>query len=159
MGRYENYFFILWRNGIFFNPYMRKPPREFTDVHWNSSGKQRALRAALHCAVAEPLTERMLTTFKRKFSRTLPDLRYYFNAIHKSMPLDEDVTPRLLTEQLVGCVNFPLTIERAYEDGVRIFVEIGPRSAICGAISSILEDKPHFAIPPDSRTRAKRIWQ
>ncbi|NNL77746.1 MAG: type I polyketide synthase, partial [Desulfobacterales bacterium] len=42
--------------------------------------------------------------------------------------------------------DFPKTVNRAYQDGVRIFLELGPFSSCTRMITSILQDKPHLAI-------------
>ncbi|MDH3424841.1 MAG: beta keto-acyl synthase, partial [Gemmatimonadota bacterium] len=44
---------------------------------------------------------------------------------------------------------FPKTVERAYEDGVRVFIEHGPRAILTGAIARILGNRPHLVVALD----------
>ena len=37
-------------------------------------------------------------------------------------------------------------IEAMHDDGVRVFVEVGPGSVLTGLVGSILEDRPHLAV-------------
>ncbi|MDD5707106.1 MAG: acyltransferase domain-containing protein, partial [Kiritimatiellae bacterium] len=43
-------------------------------------------------------------------------------------------------------VNFVRTIERMYEDGFRVFVELGARGSLTDSIDSILQRRPHLAL-------------
>ncbi|MEI7518439.1 MAG: hypothetical protein WCJ98_08155, partial [Mycobacteriaceae bacterium] len=47
----------------------------------------------------------------------------------------------------------PATVLQAWEDGVRIFVEHGPRAILTGAIPKILGDREHLAVALDSQER------
>ena len=40
-----------------------------------------------------------------------------------------------------------------YDDGARIFVEVGPRSVLTGLVGRILGERPHLAIPVDQPGR------
>jgi len=46
-------------------------------------------------------------------------------------------------------VRFIEEIESMYADGVRIFVEIGPRAVLTGLINAILKDRPAHAMAMD----------
>ncbi|MGI9418709.1 MAG: beta-ketoacyl synthase N-terminal-like domain-containing protein, partial [Geminicoccaceae bacterium] len=82
--------------------------------------------------------------------RTTPKIRLYSNADNKAYrPTKTGVADRL-TRQAVGTVDFPATIEQAYADGVRCFVEIGPRDTLTKSIARILDDRPHLAVAMDS---------
>ena len=45
-------------------------------------------------------------------------------------------------------------IEQAYADGVRVFVEHGPRGLCSGWIKRILGDRDHVAVPLDVAGRS-----
>ena len=55
----------------------------------------------------------------------------------------------MLTEQARHTVIFDATVKQAHEDGVRCFVELGPRNACSGWIREILGDEPHVACAVD----------
>ena len=55
--------------------------------------------------------------------------------------------------QWVSPVFFRQTISRLYEEGVRIFVEVGPGSTLTGFVDDSLRGRPHLALSASSRTR------
>ncbi len=52
-------------------------------------------------------------------------------------------TIRLLMRQAVSPVDFIDQVERAYQAGVRVFVEVGPKNVLSRLIESILAPRPH----------------
>ena len=58
-----------------------------------------------------------------------------------------------LGEQLIRPVRFAEMIEAMHADGARIFVEVGPGSALTSLVGSILGPKAHLAVALDSNSR------
>lgn len=56
----------------------------------------------------------------------------------------ENASSSVLLQALHG-FDYTQTIEQAYKDGVRLFVELGPRHSCCRMIRKILGDRPHMA--------------
>ena len=54
-----------------------------------------------------------------------------------------------MTGQALQTIDFPRIVEAAWNDGVRIFVEHGPRNSLTSAIGEILGDRPHLAVALD----------
>ncbi len=52
----------------------------------------------------------------------------------------------LLADQVACPVEFIAMIERAYADGARVFVEVGPKRAQAGFVSDILRGRPHRSV-------------
>ncbi len=59
----------------------------------------------------------------------------------------------VLTHTFARPIVFRQTIERMYADGARIFVEVGPRSNLCGFVDDILRGTPHVTIPTNHHRR------
>ena len=57
-------------------------------------------------------------------------------------------------EQWIKPVLFEETIRRMYADGVRVFLEVGPRGTCSGFIDEILRGEEHVALAADSIHRA-----
>jgi malonyl CoA-acyl carrier protein transacylase len=57
----------------------------------------------------------------------------------------QDILRRMVS-QMASPVEFIGQIEKLHADGVRVFVEVGPRRANTGFVRNILEDKAHVAI-------------
>ena len=51
-----------------------------------------------------------------------------------------------IVKQAVEGFDFTQTIKRAYADGVRVFIEAGPRASCTRMIDQILIDQPHLAV-------------
>lgn len=65
-------------------------------------------------------------------------------------------TPAILdvvAETFARPLIFQQTIERMYSDGVRVFVEAGPRGNLTAFVDDILRGRPHLAIPVDQYRR------
>lgn len=95
-----------------------------------------------------------------------------FQELYDALPLQTPATPiyscvtaapfpadvagirRLATGNWVSRVRFRETIEAMYGDGVRIFVEAGPRGNLSAFVGDILRGKPHLAIPANIRQRS-----
>ncbi|MCU0645831.1 MAG: type I polyketide synthase, partial [bacterium] len=52
-----------------------------------------------------------------------------------------DKIPELLRDQILQPVNFVHSIEKLHQDGVRLFVEVGPGSILSSQVKDILKDK------------------
>ena len=81
----------------------------------------------------------------------VPMARLYSCASAGPFPDDHAGIRRLLREQYVSTVRFSDTIHRLYEDGARIFVEVGPAGVLTGFVDDILRDEPHLALQSDSK--------
>lgn len=83
-----------------------------------------------------------------------PGIRFYSNAHGGPYELTDDSVAEALTAQAVTMIDFPRTILRAWDDGVRIFVEHGPRGQCAQSIRRILGQRPFVALSMDSATRS-----
>ncbi|MGE9290236.1 MAG: beta-ketoacyl synthase N-terminal-like domain-containing protein, partial [Puniceicoccales bacterium] len=64
-------------------------------------------------------------------------------------PEDPEKTRDLLLDQLIRPVSFTATINRLYEEGVRTFVEVGPRNILSNLTSQILKGRSHHCVVLD----------
>ena len=67
-----------------------------------------------------------------------------------------------LVEHLLQPVKFQREIERLYEAGARIFVEIGPRSVLTNLVGEILIGRPHEAVALNAsrqREGERQFWE
>ena len=70
---------------------------------------------------------------------------FYSTAWGHSYDLTSESAADAIVAQAVETIDFPRVIERAYADGVRLFVEIGPGSSCTRMVDEILSDRPHLA--------------
>ena len=69
-------------------------------------------------------------------------------------PQDPEEIRSLAAVQWSSTVRFRETIEGMHRDGVRLFLEIGPRSNLTGFTDDVLRSKPHAAIPSNVQHRS-----
>lgn len=62
------------------------------------------------------------------------------------MPRDPEAIRKTTTELFSKPIRLRETVERMYADGVRIFVEVGPRGGLTTLVGDIIADKPHVAV-------------
>jgi len=74
-----------------------------------------------------------------------PGIRFYSSAWGRPYEVNrESAADSILTQALHG-INFPEVINTAYNDGVRIFLEMGPGNSCTRMIRNVLQDRPHVA--------------
>ncbi|NUB01336.1 beta-ketoacyl synthase [Azospirillum melinis] len=107
----------------------------------------------VHCAELEPCAPVWRRIHRR--ATTPPEgVALYANAFAQAYPPSIELCAEALTRQAVERVDFPRTVHRAYHDGVRIFVEHGPRNALTRSIAAILSGRDHLAVSLDHPGRA-----
>ena len=106
-----------------------------------------AMALAVHCADAAPAA----ALWRRLHHRpvTPQPIRLYANAIGAAYLPDADTVADMLTAQAIERVDFPRTILQAWDDGVRVFIEHGPRAQCTQAIRATLGNRAHLAVALD----------
>lgn len=99
----------------------------------------------VHCDAAIPVADRYRAL--HVFPTSPPEnIRYYSCAFGTSYsPTSESAADSILQQALHG-FNFPATIQKAYDEGVRFFLEMGPGASCTRMIDRILDGKPHLAV-------------
>jgi acyl transferase domain-containing protein/3-hydroxymyristoyl/3-hydroxydecanoyl-(acyl carrier protein) dehydratase/1-acyl-sn-glycerol-3-phosphate acyltransferase len=87
-------------------------------------------------------------------TQPVEDVRFYSNAFGTHYQADSNRIAQALTNQATDRVDFRKVIEAAWNDGVRIFVEHGPRSSCTTWIQQILGDRSHVAVALDKPGQA-----
>jgi acyl transferase domain-containing protein/phosphopantetheinyl transferase len=95
-----------------------------------------------------------LRPFFTRWIQSSPRVRTYTCATAASFPDDLDQIRTLAVEQWWRRVEFVKTVQAMYADGVRIFVEAGPRGNLTAFVDDILRGKPYLAVAADVPHRA-----
>jgi len=74
----------------------------------------------------------------------------YSNTTAMPYPDAGKETKKILGNHLMNPVNFIEEIQNMYQNGISIFVEVGPRTILTGLIKSILTDQPIFTMTVDA---------
>jgi acyl transferase domain-containing protein/3-hydroxymyristoyl/3-hydroxydecanoyl-(acyl carrier protein) dehydratase len=108
---------------------------------------------AVHCAAVLPYEKEWRALHSRK-SAIVPGIRFYSNYLDGVYETTEKNVAEALTGQAVQAIHFPRIIERAWNDGVRVFIEHGPRNSLSTAVKAILKDKKHLCVSFDQFGRS-----
>jgi malonyl CoA-acyl carrier protein transacylase len=82
-----------------------------------------------------------------------PDIELWSCASAARVPEDLGALRRLALEQWAMPVRFTETVQRLWDDGVRIFIESGPRGNLTAFVKDILRQRPHLAVACDGANR------
>jgi acyl transferase domain-containing protein/3-hydroxymyristoyl/3-hydroxydecanoyl-(acyl carrier protein) dehydratase/1-acyl-sn-glycerol-3-phosphate acyltransferase len=85
----------------------------------------------------------------RRPTAAVPGVRFYTHATGAAYEPTADTAADALLGQALRTIDFPALIERAWLDGVRVFVEHGPQGGLAPLIRQILGDRPHLAVSLD----------
>lgn len=75
-----------------------------------------------------------------------PEIAFYSSASYAPVSLNSQAIPHHLAKGVCQELNFPKLIDRAWEDGARIFIELGSGGTCCRWISETLKHQDHVAM-------------
>lgn len=101
---------------------------------------------AYHTPLFEAICDPLLNYFRGlKFHS--PQIKAYSCVSAQPYPDESDGIRRLATSQWARRVRFIDAIEAIYNEGVRIFIEVGPRGNLTNFVDDILRKKSYLAVP------------
>ncbi|MGD1057047.1 MAG: beta-ketoacyl synthase N-terminal-like domain-containing protein [Solirubrobacteraceae bacterium] len=108
---------------------------------------------AVHTPLFEPFAEDLRATFAGLPVRTATTPLWSCTTA-APYPDDPEEIRELLVEHWTRPVRFRETIEALYEDGARVFVEVGPRGNMTSFMEDILRGRPACAVAADLPRRS-----
>ena len=111
---------------------------------------------AVHCDAAGPVAG-AYKDLHRFAVRKVPGVDFYSCARASTYELTEENAAESILRQAIDGFDFTRTIEQAYRDGVRIFVETGPGNSCTRMIRQILGHRPHLAVAANRRNEDERL--
>lgn len=104
-----------------------------------------------------PLFEAYAKSLRQFFERcpvASPTTQIYSCTTTGPYPDDPDEIRKLMVEHWLRPVEFRKTIERMYEDGIRIFLEVGPTGNLTTFVNDILRGRNYIAFPTNVQHRS-----
>ncbi|MBN2492777.1 MAG: type I polyketide synthase, partial [Planctomycetes bacterium] len=99
--------------------------------------------STVHCPVLAPVAEAYETL--HRLEATPPEgVRFYSGAWCRSYAVTRESAAAAIRAQAERTLDFPALIERAWADGARIFVEVGPGASTSRMVRRILAGRPHL---------------
>jgi PfaB family protein len=74
-----------------------------------------------------------------------PGMTLFSAATYQPMPIDRQKIAQQIAHELCNCLDFPRLIHSAYNDGARVFIELGAGSNCARWINDTLQGQPHAA--------------
>jgi PfaB family protein len=111
---------------------------------------------AVHCDAARPAAK-AYKDLHRFETKAVDGVRFYSCAFEKVRPDTPEAAAESIVQQALKGFHFPRTIEQAYADGVRTFIEVGPHASCSGMIRQILADKPHLSVAANHRSEDEAL--
>ena len=99
----------------------------------------------MHCEAMQSEYEELLklTAFPVK---KVSDAVFYSAANYQPIALDSNMIAHSIATQLSQQFDFPRLVNRVYDDGARIFIEVGAGNLCSRWIDKILENKEHITV-------------
>lgn len=110
--------------------------------------------AAFHSALVAP-AEQGLATALESVSLVPTRLPVLANSTAQPYPAEPDAARQLLAGQLARPVRFVESVEALYSDGVRTFLEVGPKAVLSGMIRQTLGRRAHATVALDASSGKK----
>ena len=111
--------------------------------------------STVHCAVVDGV-EKAYRDLHVHVTTPPEGIRFYSGNKGAAYKLDAQTAADSIIAHATRGFDFPKLVRQAYEDGVRVFVEIGPQTSCTRAISKILADRPHVAVGASVRGQDDR---
>ena len=105
-----------------------------------------SLVSTVHCPVARQV-EAAYRALHLLATTPPPGIAFYSGGWGRTYALDRETAAEAIVAQGLHSIDFAGLVERAYADGLRVFVEVGPGSSCSRMISATLGDRPHLARP------------
>ena len=98
----------------------------------------------VHCEVAKPVEKAYRDL--HIFETTPPeDVTFYSGIRGGAYKVTQDSAADSILDQALAPFDYTKVVNSAYDDGVRLFIEMGPGSSCTRMIGQILEGKEHYA--------------
>ena len=107
---------------------------------------------AFHSELMQPARARLASELTRQ-SFSQPTLAVFSNTLGARYPQEPENIATILTDHLVQPVRFTDEIRAMYEDGARVFVEVGPKAVLTGLARQTLTGTDAVCIETDGGDR------
>jgi len=104
-----------------------------------------------------PLVSGIVTTGREEVGKLTvkpPEIEAWSCSLASQYPPDSNAIFQISTELFEKPILFRKTLEAMYADGVRTFVEVGPKGTLTPVVSEVLKEKPHLAVAANLATRS-----
>ncbi len=101
--------------------------------------------AVIHNPAMESTYDDFVTLYTNEVKPN-SQIKFYSAAHYRPLTLEPDPVAQATSKMTCEQVDFPRLVNAVHQDGVRIFVEVGPQKTCSRWIDKILQDTPHAVI-------------
>jgi PfaB family protein len=105
---------------------------------------------AIHSELVRPDYEALINMHRLPVN-PVPDIDFYSAFDFAPIVMDSDEIARRVADIYTHEIDFQQLIEKAYQDGGRIFIELGPRNNCTRWTDEILQGQPHLAVATNEK--------
>ncbi|MBD2729717.1 beta-ketoacyl synthase [Nostoc sp. FACHB-892] len=103
------------------------------------------LDLVVHCPPVQSEYDRLVKDFTIS-TKNAPGIIFYSAADYAPLTLESSAIAHSFAKVICQQIDFPRLVNRVYEDGARIFIELGAGSGTSRLIDQILDSKEHIAL-------------
>lgn len=130
-------------------------------VQMKSICKENKIRATI-LPVAAAFHSKLVAAAVKPFEKKIASVEFrnsqipvYSNTTALPYPDAPEQARQILARHLINPVNFIDEIRNMHQAGIRIFVEVGPRTVLTGLVKAILKNRDVFAVAMDASSGQK----
>jgi PfaB family protein len=101
--------------------------------------------AVLHCELAAAEYEDFVR-FNTFPVQPVPGVTFYSTADYRPIQLNPASLPHVVSRMGCQMVDYPRLVQQVYNEGARVFVELGPGNTCSRWINKILKDREHLVV-------------
>ncbi|MBU2513228.1 3-hydroxyacyl-[acyl-carrier-protein] dehydratase FabA [bacterium] len=105
----------------------------------------------IHCELVKKEYESIYQMFHSPVVQE-SSIKFYTAANYKQIELSSHTLADNIAQLYCQTLDFPRLVNQVYEDGARIFIEIGPKNTCTNWIEKILDEKEHLTVLMDSKS-------
>jgi PfaB family protein len=106
------------------------------------------LNLAIHCEPAKNEYQGIVDLHDIPLNPNLNrSIKFFSTSCYQSIPLKQKAVSVSVAKAFCETVDFPKLVNKVYNQGSRIFIEIGPQQTCTSWIAKILKNQDHMALP------------
>ncbi len=109
-----------------------------------------ALHDVIHCDLVKKEYERICELHHSPVAQD-SKIKFYTAANYQQTELSSDILADNIARVYCQTLDFPRLVKEAYNDGIRIFIETGPKNMCTNWIDEILGDEDHLSVSIDHK--------
>ena len=122
--------------------------RVLASTNWKTI--EASINDVIHCNIVRSDYDRLVELHHTPVKAN-PKRRLYSAAAYQSIEQTTETLAHSIAEMYCKTLDFPKLVHHVYDEGARIFLEVGPRANCTRWIGDILKQKEHAAITIDTK--------